>query len=58
MLCCGIYSYKDLKQYIKNYLRIFDIPESKPLAKLDTSNIFNSPDISNEWENISTPRGQ
>ena len=49
MFCCGMNSCNDIKLYIKNYLRMFDIQESKPSPKLE---------ISNEWENIATPQGQ
>lgn len=48
MLCCGIHSFNDMKLYIKNYLRMFDIHEDKSVMS----------EIENEWENISIPRGQ
>ena len=48
MFCCGL---NNLKHYIKNYIRTFDT------ADLDT-NTDNVHDFSDEWENISTPRGQ
>ena len=53
MFCCGINNINNLKHYITNYMRTFDTVNSN----LDT-NTDNIHDISNEWENISTPRGQ
>ena len=51
MLCCGINSFIDLKQYFKQYLRLFDEPEILSVT-------CRVPETDNEWENISTPRGQ
>ena len=45
MICCGVNNFNDLKSYITNYLRIFDKVSQNRLQD-------------NEWENISTPRGQ
>ena len=47
MFCCGINNYKDFKQYIKNYLRIFNREQSKSPSTLERIS-----EISNEWENI------
>ena len=53
MFCCGIYTYEDLKQYMNNYARVYDIHQSiSPLA------LKRIPEIDNEWENIPIPLNQ
>ena len=53
MFFCGITNINNLKNYFKNYMRMFDTVNSN--FETNTDNIH---DFSNEWENISTPRGQ
>ena len=57
MFCCGINSYKDFKQYMKNYSQLLNKQEIKPALILHTHE-DTTEEICNEWENIPTPRCQ